>query len=311
MAAGTETVEPTAPERRICRRPGCGKEVPESGRGRARSFCSDSCTRKFHNDARYEPTSAVVNEDPLAGLEPLLRQAAVMAKAAREQAEGLDPAKVRVELADAEAARRRAEAAVVTAQARQAEAESEAEALAEALDAAREDVAAAEEKASAMAGEVERVRREADERVAAVTAELGGELTVARAEASRARRDLEKAQAEAGKARTDADAEVARARQAEADARQEVQRVRDDAAREREALKASCDAQLRAQQALIEAERARAERAEEVLQQERDDRRQLTTRIASGADSRVASTARRTAKKPAHRSPAPAEAGTK
>src|SRR6266702_3373208 len=83
--------------------------------------------------------------DPLAALEHALRQAAAHARAARDQAAALDPARVRADIAETEAARRRAEAAAVTAQARQAEAEAEAQALAEALQAARDDATTAQD----------------------------------------------------------------------------------------------------------------------------------------------------------------------
>ena len=36
----------------LCRRPGCGRPLPVSGRGRTRQFCSDDCARRYHNDAR-------------------------------------------------------------------------------------------------------------------------------------------------------------------------------------------------------------------------------------------------------------------
>jgi len=40
------------PGQRRCKRPGCGNLVPVSGRGRARVFCGDACSRRFHNAAR-------------------------------------------------------------------------------------------------------------------------------------------------------------------------------------------------------------------------------------------------------------------
>ena len=58
---------------------------------------------------------------------------------AREQAASLDPARVRAQVAEAEAARRRAEAAAVTSEARAAETTAEAQAQVEAPEAARED----------------------------------------------------------------------------------------------------------------------------------------------------------------------------
>ena len=90
-----------------CKRPGCGNAVPPGiGRGRHRVFCGDDCARRYHNDARV-PVAADAggngNGDPFAALETLLRQAAALARTARDHA-GLDPARVRAEIADAEAA---------------------------------------------------------------------------------------------------------------------------------------------------------------------------------------------------------------
>jgi hypothetical protein len=66
----------------ICKRPGCGNLLPPAGgRGRARQFCSPACARRFHNAARRVPPPA--DPDPLAALEPLLRQAAALLRAAR------------------------------------------------------------------------------------------------------------------------------------------------------------------------------------------------------------------------------------
>lgn len=265
---------------RTCKRPGCGQPIPEDGggRGRPRVFCSSDCARKFHNSARPSSVAAVAavgEQDPLAALGPLLQQGAALVKAAREQAEGLDPARVRVEIADAEAARRRAEAAVVTAQARQAEAESEAGALAEALDAARDDKSAgeialteAEERAALLEAEIDVVRSETDQRVAAATEHLRGQVATAETEAERARQELEQ--------------------------------VREDAARERDALQASCESQLQAQKELTEAERARAERAEDQLAEERAERWQLTTSLSAKQNGRTSS-GNRTAKKTGQR----------
>ena len=76
-------------------------------------------------------------------------------------------------------------------------------------------------------------------------------------------------------------AEAARARQAEADARAETGHVRADAGRERGALREQHQAQLGAVTALTAAERARAERAEQLLETERADRRHLTTALTA------------------------------
>jgi len=80
----------------ICRRPGCGQPLPAPGRGRTRQFCSDDCARRYHNDARIPAPAAVPvgDTDPVAALDTLIRQAAVLVRAAREQAASLDPAAV-------------------------------------------------------------------------------------------------------------------------------------------------------------------------------------------------------------------------
>jgi hypothetical protein len=77
-----------------CKRPGCGNAVPPgTGRGRHRVFCSDDCARRYHNDARVPApvASSSGEQDPLAALDPLIRQAAVLIRAARDQAAALDP----------------------------------------------------------------------------------------------------------------------------------------------------------------------------------------------------------------------------
>jgi hypothetical protein len=86
----------------VCKRPGCGRTLPPgTGRGRHRVFCSDDCARRYHNDARIPVGTITDTADPLTELEALLRQAAVAAKTARDQAAGLDPARVRADIADA------------------------------------------------------------------------------------------------------------------------------------------------------------------------------------------------------------------
>jgi hypothetical protein len=272
-----------------CKRPGCGSAVPPgTGRGRHRVFCSDDCARRYHNDARIPvpATGGGQDADPLPALEQALRQAAVLARTARDQAAALDPARVRADIADAEAARRRAEAAAVTARARQAEAEAEAQALAEALAAARDDTTAArdtalhaEETARRLAAELDQLRRDAEAKITAAEENASRQATAARDDAARFQRERDDALAGARDTRATAETETARARQAEADARDETRRARDDAARERDALRESHTAQLEAQRALTDAERARAERAEAQLETERADRRQLTSHI--------------------------------
>jgi hypothetical protein len=126
----------------ICKRPGCGEPVPvNKGRGRTRQFCSNECARRYHNDARplSSRRSALDAEDPLAALDSLIRQAAVLVRTALNQAASVDPAQVRSQVAEAEAARLRAESLASTATARAIEAQRQIEALTEALAAAREE----------------------------------------------------------------------------------------------------------------------------------------------------------------------------
>src|SRR6266851_1313194 len=153
----------------VCKRPGCGNALPGQDRGRTRQFCGDECARRYHNDARVPAPAAAVpadsSADPLAALDAVIRQAAVLTRAARDMAAGLDPARVRAQVAEAEAARRRAEAAAVTA--RQAT---------EAAEAA-----------------LEQARRDAAAQIAAAQAEAAGQATAARAEAARCARERDDA----------------------------------------------------------------------------------------------------------------------
>jgi hypothetical protein len=270
-----------------CKRPGCAGLIPPgTGRGRSRVFCSDDCARRYHNDARLPaPAGGGSGEaDPLAALEQLLRQAGACARAAREQAAALEPARVRADIASAEAGRRRAEAAAVTAAAHQAEAEAETRALAEALEAARDDKTAAQaaardagETAARLTAELDQLRRDTAVKITAAGQAAREQTAAARAHAARCERERDDAVAAA----RDAAAETARARQAEAGTRAEAGRLRDDAARERDALSAGHAAQILARQALTDAERGRAERAEAQLETERADRRQLTSHLTA------------------------------
>jgi hypothetical protein len=228
---------PAAQPPATCRRPGCGNALPPPGRGRARVFCSDDCARRYHNDARLPAPASPADQtggtgtggDPLAALEALARQGAVLIRAARDQAASLDPARVRAQVAAAEAAR----AAAAAAEAAAAQAAGDAD--------------AAEAEAA-------RLRRDTDAKIAAGTA-------AARQDAARCARERDDALAAARQARHDAGTETTRARQAETDARAETASVRDDAARERDTLREQYQAQLAAASALTAAERARAERA--------------------------------------------------
>jgi hypothetical protein len=276
-----------------CKRPGCGRPLPAQARGRNRIFCSDDCAQRYHNDARLPvPASTPAGDDPLTALEALLRQGAVLLRTAREQAAALDPAAVRVQIAEAEAARRRAEAAAVTAQAHTAQAGEETAALAEALAAAREQATAAQAAAQHAAAQardqaaaLEQLQAGTAAEITAIQARATGQATAARDDAARSIRERDEALAAARDARQSADTETSRARQAETDARAETERVRADAAREREALREYHKAQLAAARELAAAERARAERAETQLEAERADRRTLTSHLTTAASS--------------------------
>ena len=274
----------------ICRRPGCGRPLPASGRGRTRQFCSDDCARRYHNDARIPAPAAVPvgDTDPVAALDTLIRQAAVLVRAAREQAASLDPAAVRAQIAEAEAARRRAEAAAITAAAQAAEARQETDALAEALAAARDDTAAAR----AAAQQAANAARAAAAELAQLRSDTSAQITAIRP-APRSRSPPHAPTPAAAPANattrspplrrpgtlpTPRSAAPARPRQTPVT---ETTQARADAARERDALGESCQAQLAAAHALTHAERARAERAEAQLETERADRRTLTSHLTS------------------------------
>ena len=285
----TTTSQPAGePAAVTCRRPGCGTPLPAPGRGRTRQFCSDDCARRYHNDARIPaPATAPAGDtDPLAALEALTRQAAVLVRAAREQAASLDPAAVRAQVAEAEAARRRAEAAAVTAAAQAGQALQEADALAEALTAARDDTGAAQaaaqqaaDTARTAAAELAQLRHDTDAQITAITARAAEHAAAARDSADRCARERDDAVTAAAGARHAADTEISRARQAETDARAETTQARVDASRERDALREHHQAQLAAAHALTQAERDRAERAEAQLETERTDRRTLTSHL--------------------------------
>ncbi len=270
----------------VCKRPACGRPLPPPGLGRTRQFCSQDCARGYHNAARYNAAGdpAAGGGDPLAALETLTRQAATLIGQARAEAGRLDPARVRVVLAEAEAARQRAEASAVTAQARAAEAGQEAGALAEALEAARAAQHAAETAAqtaiaAARAAEAgtQAARQAAAGQITAATAEASGRVTAAEQAAARSQRERDTATETARQAQNTADTEISRARQAEADARAETGHVRADAARERDAFREHYQAQARAAETLTAAESARADRAEHQLDTELAAFRALAT----------------------------------
>jgi hypothetical protein len=287
-AAGDQASGPV-----ICKRPGCGRPLPAQARGRNRVFCSDDCAQRYHNHARIPAPAGGTTageQDPLTALDAILRQGAVLLRAARDQAAALDPASVRVQIAEAEAARRRAEAAAVTAQAHAAEASQETAALAEALAAARDQAAAAgtaaqhaTAQASDAAAALKQLRTSTTEQITAIGARAAEQVTTARDSAARSARDRDDALAAARQARQAADTETSRARQAETDARAETDRVRADSARERDTLREYHKAQLAAAHDLTAAERTRAERAEAQLEAERTDRRTLTSHLTTPA----------------------------
>ena len=278
------------PAHAICRRPGCGSPLPAPGRGRTRQFCSDDCARRYHNDARTPAPAAIPigDTDPVAALDTLIRQAAVLVRAAREQAASLDPDAVRAQIAEAEAARRRAEAAAITAAAQADQARQDTDALAEALAAARDDTAAAQtaarqaaDAARAAAAELAQLRSDTSAQITAIQARAEEQAAAARATAGHCARERDDAITAAAQARHAADTEISRARQAETDARSETTQARADAARERDTLSEHHHAQLAAAHALTQAEQARAERAEAQLETERADRRTLTSHLTS------------------------------
>ncbi|MGH3245934.1 MAG: hypothetical protein ACRDOI_06945 [Trebonia sp.] len=121
---------------------------PSKGRGRTRQFCTNECARRYHNAARVPSERATPPDidNSLEALDSLLRHATVLARTALDQAAKVDPAHVRAQLAEAEAARLRAEAQASAATVRVAEAQRQVEALTEALAAAREEARAAREE---------------------------------------------------------------------------------------------------------------------------------------------------------------------
>lgn len=149
LSGGAEGSSSTTREVAICKRPGCGKPVPVTMRGRTRQFCSNECTRRYHNDARSSARRQVPADsgDLLSVLEELLSTAIAHLRAAREQAVSPDAAQVRAQLAEAEALRARAVA--------------DAAAAAAALASAREEARAAR-------ADAERYARERDEARAAL-----------------------------------------------------------------------------------------------------------------------------------------------
>jgi hypothetical protein len=298
------TVPGGEPGQRRCKRPGCGNVVPVSGRGRARVFCGDACSRRFHNAARSaggdgDAVSSEQAADPLGALEALIRQAGSVVTLARGQVAALDPEVVAAQLAEADAARRRAEVRAVTAGARAAEAEEDMLAALEAAEAAHRGREAAESEARRAREETARAGRELAEEVARARADAeaaGARADRLAAEAAgiteTARTERDQADERAAAAARAAEAELARARQGEAGAREQA---RQDAAREREALAGQYQARLQAAEQLAAAERDRALRAEQRLdaEHERHDGLLAVLTGAGGEDGRPAGPAAR------------------
>jgi len=277
---------------RRCKRPGCGNLVPPPGRGRTRLFCGDVCSRRFHNAARSAGGEGAVSSeqasDPIAALEALIGQAGSLIALARGQAAALDPETVAVQLADAEAARCRAEARAVTAEAQAAEAGQELLAAWEAARAAGHGREAAEAEASRACEAAGQARRELAEAVARAHAEVEAahvhaeqRIAEAAGAAQTARAERDQAGEHAASLVRATEAELARARQAETDACDQVRQARDDAVREREALAEQYRARLQASEQLAAAERARAVRAEQHLDTEREQYHRLLTALTS------------------------------
>lgn len=178
----------------VCKRPGCGNPLPPSGRGRARQFCSPGCARRYHNAARVPAHVAmpVDGGDPVAALEALVRHATVLVRTVREQTTSLDPARVRAEVAEAQAARARAEASAAAANARAEEAISEIEALAESIEELRAERDESLASLRREREELDRVRadatRERDMLRGYYQAQLDSLTELSRAERTRAER---------------------------------------------------------------------------------------------------------------------------
>src|SRR5260221_3438474 len=209
---------------RRCKRPGCGNDLPSHDRGRPRVFCGDECARKYANASRSSHPQALAGQDTdaLAELERLLSKATALTRQAAVQAQQTDPAHVRVQLADAEAARRRAEATAQVAHAQAAGQTHEAQAASEALEAARKDLHTAQQDAAQHAAQTAAARADltaahdqhaADQ--AKTTADAAAAVTAAQRAAEQHRREAAAAIQDAKDVQQRADTEVARARQAE------------------------------------------------------------------------------------------------
>jgi hypothetical protein len=121
-----------------CKRPGCGKPLPESSQGgRPRQFCSKECRISYYNAQRGQgsrSTTVSGTEGTIAPLMQVLAEASRLAVAVSSEVAAAGPGRIAATLAEAEAGRRRAEADAVAAPARAAAAAAAAEAAWEAAD---------------------------------------------------------------------------------------------------------------------------------------------------------------------------------
>lgn len=86
--AAPAPLKPAKPETRTC--PGCGASFPAGGRGMGKSFCSDGCRRRFHNNHTAEgfPLAPLIKaHHATRHAKPGTREAAICTFARRQIAE--------------------------------------------------------------------------------------------------------------------------------------------------------------------------------------------------------------------------------
>src|SRR5229473_2162783 len=187
----------------VCKRPGCGNALPGQDRGRTRQFCGDECARRYHNDARVPAPAAAVpadsSADPLAALDAVIRQAAVLTRAARDMAAGLDPARVRAQVAAAQA---EAAGQATAARAEAARCARERDDATQAARRADAEVARARQAEADARAETDRVRADAARERGTLREQHQAQLDAVAAltEAERARAERAEAQLEAERA---------------------------------------------------------------------------------------------------------------
>jgi colicin import membrane protein len=319
-----------------CRYPGCrNPPEPASGPGRRPQYCADPGhsamtayreRKRLVGAERGTATSDADTDQPvtmarMTGAE-LLRQMRDLAGTLAATADRLtgavatmtDPTAAEAEV---EAARAAAEQRAAAAEAGRAEAERQAaiagQMRADADDAAEQmntRLAAEEERArqahdrlveatAVHAAEIERIRREAQERIAGVQTECDDAVQAAEAardaaaaEAGQQRKDAQQAgqRAAVAEARAEAaTAETARVRedaareleQLRASAAAELDRLRADTAREREELRQLFEDRARTLTEACDAQRRHAERAEHDLDAARAELAQLSPKIGT------------------------------